>query len=176
MSAPAPPNTTAATDLAVILPEPITVQIPRASGEPEQLKIMPLPFRKWRQGFRYIAQIAPLFGFNLEETNLEQLEQSSGEMKIDKQTIFTAMQGEKAEIIYEFLAFAINKLKSDGTPDAAYFDDIYEQAIDIAVAVIKVNYNFFIQRLLPKLTNETKSLVADLKQPQLHLSTSGQPQ
>jgi hypothetical protein len=168
-------NVQTASDLAVILPEPEKVVLPRKGGTTETLEIMPLPFRKWRQGFKYIAQIAPLFGFNLQDVDLDKLEAAPAQ-GINKETIFEAMQGEKADIIYEFLAFAINKTKPDGTPDDKFFDDVYEQAIDVAVAVIKVNYNFFLQRLLPKITTGTKETLAELSSRRLQVSTNGQPQ
>jgi hypothetical protein len=139
-----------ATAIAVILPEPEIVQIPRANGVVEKLEIMPMPFRKWRIGFRYIVRLAPLFGFNLEETSLDALADLNA--PLNAEIIFAAMQSDGADLIYEFLAFALGKFKADGvTPDVSFFDDIYEQAIDIAVGVIKANIVFFVQRLLPKL-------------------------
>lgn len=171
---------TTQSDIAVVLPEPEIIKMPLPDGTTYDLKIMPLPFRRWRVAFRYIAQVAPLFGFNLAETNLDQLADSldkkDGAPVLDKGTIFEAMQGDKADVIYEFLAFAIGKFQSDGvTPDVSFFDDVYEQAIDIAVAVIKVNINFFIQRLLPRLTNGTKEImlnVGGIKASTANLSTS----
>lgn len=156
-----------ADDLAVVLPEPIIIKVPHRAQDGtntvEELRIMPLPFRKWRKGFGYISVIAPLFGFDLatllDEKTLKDVQESAGgSIEVNKQTIMQALAGDAADVVYEFLAFAIGKMRPDGTPAVEYFDDVYEQAIDIALAVIRVNINFFGQRLLPSVAKGAAAL------------------
>jgi hypothetical protein len=160
--------------LDVIFPESRKVTVARlGAAEPEIVEIYPLPLQKWKQGFKYIAQIAPMLGFNLFEGQLnpdqvkdmsanelldraEQLtdgDDTPADSPIDVQKIYDAIMGDGSDLIIEFLAFAIDK-------DVSFFDGMYDEIIDITVAVIELNLNFFIQRLLPKVLTGTKDVLA----------------
>jgi hypothetical protein len=165
-------------DLEAIFPDGKVVKIPRADKSVEELLIMPLPFKKWKKGFEYIAVVAPMFGFNLFNSQEEKIDAAKildmvdGAESIDtaallaipqveddatgmQQKIIAALQGEGSDKIIEFLAFAINK-------PVEWFDadDLYDAVIDITVAVIEVNINFFAQRLLQKVLTGTQQVVA----------------
>lgn len=166
------------TQLDVIFPEARSVTIARAGAtEPETIQIYPLPLQKWKQGFKYIAQIAPLLGFDLFGGTMtaEQIGESSGadlmekaqalsegktdvtDQPIDTQKIYDALLGEGSDVILEFIAFAIDK-------DVAFLDGLYDEIIDIMVAVIELNLNFFVQKLLPKVLAGTRNVVATAQQ------------
>jgi hypothetical protein len=126
----------------------------------EILHIMPLPFLKWRDGFLYIVRIAPLLGFDLNmspedwESRAQNLVENGGNpdiIEVDKSLVLSALTGDSGKMIYEFLAFAIDK-------PVTYFNQVYAEAIDIAMAVIEVNVNFFVQWLLPKIVSGSKEL------------------
>jgi hypothetical protein len=154
--------------LEVIQREPEIIKFVRSGGQEEELAILPLPFLKWRRAFKYIVDLAPLFGFDLASESLDNLSAKS-DLGINKKAVFQAMQSDEADKIVEFLAFAINK-------EVAFFEDMYEEAIDIAVAVIKVNIAFFVQRLLPKLAEPIKEaslVIATLRNQESPMSTVG---
>ncbi len=180
-------------DLAVIFPEGKEVTIITPGGKPEKLHIMPLPFKKWKRGFKYIAEIAPLLGFDLfgGQMTLEQIQSTDAEAlynraqelvtdnildvpdasapaapaasvpDIDFKALYNGLNGEGGEKITEFMAFAIGKFQADGTtPDGSYFDDCYDEVVDVLAAVIEVNLNFFIQKLLPKIMTNIQGMAS----------------
>lgn len=126
----------------------------------EVLTIEAMPFLKWREGFIYIVRLAPLLGFDLNmspeqwEEKAAKITEAGGDssfIDIDKGQIMAALIGDSGKMIYEFLAFAIDK-------PVTYFSHVYEEAIDIIMAVIEVNVNFFVQWLLPKIVTGSKEL------------------
>jgi hypothetical protein len=163
--------------LEVIFPDARTVTIARpGASEPEIIDIYPLPLNKWKQGFKYIAQIAPMLGFDLfgDAISADEIKAASGielldraeaiadaqvdagestDPVVDTQKIYDALMGDGSDLILEFLAFAIDK-------DVAFFNGMYEEIVDIAVAVIELNLNFFTQKLLPKVLSSTQKVVA----------------
>lgn len=146
-----------AQDFNVILPEPIIVKVPLPGGKFEQLHVMPIPFLKWREAFKLISVIAPALGFDINAIqNAESVEDAAETVNalVDKAKILDALQGEAGEQIIDFMALAINKKRE-------YFADVYDAAIDIAVAAITVNVNFFCQRLLPKLAVGAKTVMVN---------------
>lgn len=126
----------------------------------EILTIEAMPFLKWRDGFIFVVRLAPLLGFDLNmtpeqwEEKATKITQAGGNpdfIDIDKSQIMAALIGDSGKIIYEFLAFAIDK-------PMTYFDHVYEEAIDIIMAVVEVNLNFFVRWLLPKIVTGSKEL------------------
>jgi hypothetical protein len=171
-------------NLDVVFPEARTITIARQGATtPETIDIYPLPLQKWKKGFWYIAQVAPLLGFDLfgGAMSADEVKVASGaelfdkaeaiaegkadaaalpvgaEPAIDTQVIYDALTGDGSDLILEFLAFAIDK-------DVSFFNGMYEEIVDIAVAVIELNLNFFVQKLLPKVLSSTKSVVATAQQ------------
>lgn len=163
--------------LDVIFPEARRVTIARkGTTEPETIEIYPLPLNKWKKGFWYIAQIAPMLGFDLFDgaVSADEVKVASGtelfekaeavadgraaqgddteEPTVDTQKIYDALMGDGSDVVLEFLAYAIDK-------DVAFFDGMYEEIVDIAVAVIELNLNFFIQKLLPKVLSGTRTVM-----------------
>jgi len=156
--------------LAAIFPEGKIVTIPRPNGQNEELRVLPMPVKKWKQGFDYIAKIAPLLGFNLAQsventdlqaTSIEEEIVKSMPTEADlKGTVFNLLHGEHSEVIFDFLAFAIDK-------DVDWLGELYDEIIDIALAVIEVNLVFFIQRVLPKFlaaTLQVKDIATTVRQ------------
>ncbi len=143
------------TSLDVIFPDSRTITIARPGAtEPETLAVYALPVQKWKQGFKYIAQIAPMLGFDLfAVASGEVSEEEAAEQPIDTQKIYDALMGEGGDLIIEFLAFATDK-------QVSFFDNMYDEIIDIMVAVIELNLNFFVQKLLPKVLEGTQMVVA----------------
>ena len=137
-------------DLDVVLPQPEIVMV---NGKP--LTITHMPFIKWRKAFRYISEIAAMLGYDLnaKETDVGTLTEEAAKLDTPsvKQRIMTALMRDDSDVIYEFLAFAINK-------PVEYFNDVGDEAVDIALKVVKVNLNFFCQRLLPRLLDNTGEL------------------
>jgi len=162
------------TALDVIFPDSRSVTIARAGAtEPETLLIYPLPLQKWKLGFKYIAQVAPMLGFDLFAGTMtsEEIGTASGTelmakadaiaegktdvaaQPVDTQKIYDALMGDGFDVIIEFIAFATDK-------EVAFFDGMYDEIIDIMVAVIELNLNFFVQKLLPKVLAGTRNVVA----------------
>jgi hypothetical protein len=171
-------------DLETIFPEGKVVIIPLPGGQTEELRVMPLPLGKWKKGIAYIVQIAPLLGFNqlsqlaaqqaegessdlldtsqpLSEEKLQQIaEQNMPELGDLKDRILEALLGEASELILDFVAYAIDK-------DRAYLDARYDEIIDIVLAVVEVNLNFFVRHLLPKILAGTRQLTQVAQQVRL---------
>lgn len=162
-------------DLETIFPEGKVVIIPLPGGQTEELRVMPLPLGKWKKGISYIVQIAPMLGFNqlsqladqqaaadnselldtsqpLTDEKLQEIaEKNLPEMGDLKDRILEALLGEGSELILDFVAYAIDK-------DRAYLDARYDEIIDIVLAVVEVNLNFFVRHLLPKILAGTRQL------------------
>ena len=145
----------------VRLPKAEAIKAVEAKQTPfESLVVTAMPFLKWRDGFIYVVRLAPLLGFDLNmspedwEKKAEQIASAGGDpniIEIDKSQVMAALVGDSGKMIYEFLAFAIDK-------PVTYFDHVYEEAVDIIMAVIEVNVNFFVQWLLPKIVTGSKEL------------------
>jgi hypothetical protein len=124
--------------LAVILPEPSDfemVKILRAGDVVEELGVMPLPFKKWLKGLRYIAVLSPLFGFASESKSFTE----AADFDSNREAISQALESDLARpFIHEFLAFATDK-------PASFFEaeEVNRQSLDIVMAVVKANLPFF---------------------------------
>ena len=153
-------------DLNVIFPDKRTVTFVRkGSTVQESVDIYPMPLQMWKQGFKYIAQIAPLLGFDLSEVAETAQKQVEGDDtplpddEIDTGKLLQALQGDGSDLILEFVAYAIEELNEDGTPNVKFFHGMYDEIVDILAAVIEVNLNFFVQKLLPKVVTRTREVV-----------------
>lgn len=153
--------------LNIIQPESRSISfIRQGATEPETVVVYAMPLQKWKKGMLYIAQIAPMLGFDLSaaaeqaqaqiaadgEVTESPAEESPADV-IDTKRLFAALQGEGSDLILEFTAFAIDK-------EVDFFNGMYDEVIDILAAVIELNLAFFVQRLLPKIAVNTNRVVA----------------
>jgi hypothetical protein len=152
------------TPLNVIIPDSTKISFVRkGQTEPETVEIYAMPLQQWKKGMAYIAQIAPMLGFDLTAI-AEGVQQGDADAApaddIDTGKLMAALQGEGSDLILEFMAFALEKFKEDGTPDVTFFNGIYAEVLDILAAIIEMNMVFFVQQLLPKLSANINRVVA----------------
>jgi hypothetical protein len=127
-------------ELDILFPDGKVVSIPRAGGVIEKITIMPMPAKKWKKAMQYIAKIAPLLGFNLQDDTLDTTTMPDAL----QQNLWQIISSDDADVFFEFIAYAIDK-------DEDFVGALYDEIIDIAIAVIEVNLVFFVHKLLPKI-------------------------
>ena len=128
-----------ASDLETLLPTAETVAISEGSESSETITLTPF---RWKQ-FKEVTELVK--GLSLPMKATEVLEPESGEMVTVQEIDYLALVSNHGDVITKIIAIGAGK------PEIWVNNLELTDIVPLAAGIIKVNKDFFFQRLAPKL-------------------------